>query len=197
MTSPMGEAEGIMLGLGAHFQMAEAPSDGGFTPTTTSYVGTGGNTWLNVTADASWNIGGASLFASIYYTDTNTKWSLTNPGGGQRIRGTTNLLGVVLQGAMYVTPKWEVFARYEYVDPTTEPSISVTAGQVPVTFSAMSLATIGANWYIDGQDLRWNFQLGYAFNEVSQVSATPDNGFRPLFDSSSEFVFMTQLQLQF
>ena len=62
--------------------------------------------------------------------------------------------------------------------------------------SSVSIFTVGANWYIDGQDIRWNVQMGYSFNQITPYTATLNNGFRPTA-SDYEFVLMTQLQLQF
>ena len=205
MTSPIGEQSGILLGLAGHYQMASAPSD---LPTAStqppSYRGGGNNEWINVTADASFNFGGASLFAAVYYSNTETKWSQADGGNfntaKQLVSGTTNLLGLMLQGSMYVAPKWEVFARYQYIDPITQPTLNALASSGNIgapKFSPLNIATLGANWYIDGQDLRWSFQLGYSLNEVTEISATNDNGFRPLSGATNEFVIMTQFQMQF
>lgn len=201
MTSPMGEARGILLGLAAHYQMGSAPSEPGIGGASV-YTGDSNNEWITVTADGSWNFGGATLYAAAYYSNTETKWSAQYGGAPVTpyIRGTTNLIGLVVQGSMYLTPKWELYARYQYLDPTTTPTIGTPpAGSnlAPVEFSPLSIVTLGANWYIDGQDLRWSFQLGYAFNEVTTVSATPSNGFRPLSGSTNELVLMSQIQLQF
>ena len=206
MTSPIGEQNGIMLGLAGHYQMGSAPSD---LPTSANtnrgYFGGGNNEWINVTADATFNFGGASIFAALYYSNSETKWSQndgSNGLGGSTLRGTTNLLGLVLQGSMYVAPKWELFARYQYIDPITQPEISPfqDPGGLPYptpSFSPLSISTLGANWYIDGQDLRWSFQMSYSNNEITDISATNNNGFRPLGGATNEFVILTQFQMQF
>ena len=200
MTSPIGEASGTLLGLAAHYQMAAAPSDFGIGGT--EFTGAfGNNEWITVTADATINFGGASLYGALYYSNSETKWSRsTTPAvlpGTPSLRGTTNLMGVVVQGSMYVTPKWEVFGRYEYLDPITLPQTNNFNNSPPITFSPTSIMTLGANWYLDGQDLRLNFQVGYSFNEVTALTATPENGFRPMFRSTSQAVFQAQFQLQF
>jgi hypothetical protein len=187
MTSPMGEPEGILLGLGGHYQTSAY--DPAQNPD-----GTGNNQWISVTADATWNFGGASLFAAAYYTNTETKWTSTNPNPPGGIRGTTNMLGLIVQGSMYLTPKWEVFGSYQYLDQGNTPEALATGEKLPA--SSVSIFTLGANWYIDGQDLRWNVQMGYSFNQITPYTATLDNGFRPTA-SDYEFVLMTQLQLQF
>ena len=82
---------------------------------------------MNVTADVTWNLGGASLFGAIYYSNSETKWSsrslVTGPGSGNRtVSGTTNLLGLLVQGSFYLSDKWELYGRYQYIDPLTIPS---------------------------------------------------------------------------
>jgi hypothetical protein len=191
MTSPMGESEGILLGLAGHYQTSA------YNPSVAT-SGTGNNQWVSVTADATWNFGGASLFAAAYYTNTETKWTDTLAGGTvPRIQGTTNMLGLIVQGSMYLAPKWEVFGSYQYLDQgnTPEQLTGAEAGQ-KLPASSGSIFTVGANWYIDGQDLRWNVQMGYAFNQITPYTATLDSGFRPTA-SDYDFVLMTQLQLQF
>ena len=186
MTSPMGESEGILLGLAGHYQTSA------YDPTGATQ-GTGNNQWLSLTADATWNFGGASLFASAYYTNTETKWSSATPAPPNPITGTTNMVGVMVQGSMYLTPKWEVFGSYQYLDQGNTPR-TPAGDNLPA--SSVSIFTVGANWYIDGQDIRWNVQMGYSFNQITPYTATLDNGFRPTA-SDYELVLMTQLQLQF
>ena len=188
MTSPMGESEGILLGLAGHYQTSA------YEPAS-AVTGNGNNQWVSLTADATWNFGGASLFAAAYYTNTETKWSSPTPSPPNGIRGTTNMLGVIVQGSVYLAPKWEVFGSYQYLDQGNTPSINQGTGP-NLQSSSVSIFTVGANWYIDGQDLRWNVQMGYAFNQITPYTATLDNGFRPTA-SDYEFVLMTQLQLQF
>ena len=209
MTSPIGEENGIMLGLAGHYQMGSAPTD---LPVNVfqlepTYVGSGNNEWITVTGDASFNFGGASLYGAVYYSNSESKWSRSTGGNlfnaQPSVSGTTNLLGVLVQGSMYMTPKWELFARYEYIDPITQPTLNQFTDSggnpinIPPKMSPLSIATIGANWYLDGQDLRWSFQFGYSFNEITQVSATVDSGFRPLLRATNEMVFLTQFQMQF
>ena len=157
MTSPIGEASGTLLGLAAHYQMASAPSDIGIGGS--EFAGNfANNEWITVTADATVNFGGASLYGALYYSNTETKWSRSttpnDPFGTPSLLGTTNLMGLVVQGSMYVTPKWEVFARYEYLDPITLPETNNYNDSPPITFSPASILTLGTNWYLDGQDLR-------------------------------------------
>ena len=155
---------------------------------------------MNVTADVTWNLGGASLFGAIYYSNTETKWSTQSLTGnnGRTVSGSMNLLGILLQGSFYLSEKWELYGRYQYLDPLSKPAIQPLSSSsvFPDELASLNAISVGANWYLDGQDLKWSFELGYAFNTVGPTIATPENGFRPTV-SGYEFVLMTQLQLQF
>ena len=200
MTSPMGEAEGLMLGLAGHFQIGSRPTTESLNSQQGVYSSSGNNQWMSATADVTWNLNGASLYGAIYYSNADTKWSTATlpPPGLATVEGTTSLLGLIVQGSVYLSEKWEVYGRYQFLDPLTSPQTRVPSqiDSVPATFSSLNALSVGANWYLDGQDLRWTFELGYAFNQVTSTAATPGTGFRPTV-SGYEFVLMTQLQLQF
>ena len=210
MTSPPGEAEGILVGLAGHYQIGSRPTTDGYTPpfpgvasNQTLFTSAGNNQWLNLTADVTWNLGGASLFGAIYYSNSETKWSVESFGPGNNvgkptIAGSANLLGILVQGSFYLSEKWEVYGRYQYLDPLNKPSLRPLSGTAvfPDEQASLNAISVGANWYLDGQDLKWTFELGYAFNTVGPTLATPENGFRPTV-SGYELVLMTQLQLQF
>ncbi len=81
------------------------------------------------------NFGGASIYAAGYYSNTETKWALNSgraaAASKQSVAGTTNLFGLIVQGSMYVAPKWEIFGRYQYIDPLTQPTINRCDNSVP------------------------------------------------------------------
>ena len=108
------------------------------------------------------------------------------------------MLGLLVQGSFYLSEKWELYGRYQYLDPLSKPELQPLSntGVFPGELASLNALSVGANWYLDGQDLKWSFELGYAFNTVGPEVATPDTGFRPTV-SGYEFVLMTQLQLQF
>ena len=208
MTSPPGEAEGLLVGLAGHYQIGSRPTTDGYfnplplpgaRPVPTLINSSGNNQWFNLTADATWNLGGATLFGAIYYSNSETKWSTESFSNGlSTVSGSTNLLGILLQGSFYLSEKWELYGRYQYLDPLTKPTLQPLSNTAvfPDELASLNAVSLGANWYLDGQDLKWSFELGYAFNTVGQTVATPENGLRPTV-SGYEFVLMTQLQLQF
>jgi hypothetical protein len=208
MTSPPGEAEGLLVGLAGHYQIGSRPTTDGYfnplplpgaRPVPTLINSSGNNQWFNLTADATWNLGGATLFGAIYYSNSETKWSAESFSNGlSTVSGSANLLGILLQGSFYLSEKWELYGRYQYLDPLTKPTLQPLSNSAvfPDELASLNAVSLGANWYLDGQDLKWSFELGYALNTVGPTVATPENGLRPTV-SGYEFVLMTQLQLQF
>ncbi|MFZ9881152.1 MAG: hypothetical protein ACO3QC_07090, partial [Phycisphaerales bacterium] len=64
------------------------------------------------------------------------------------------------------------------------------------TDSTLFLTTIGVNWYIDGEDMKWTSDAGIAWNNVDGIWYDGENGWRASADES-QFVFRSQLQLAF
>ena len=62
-------------------------------------------------------------------------------------------------------------------------------------FYRLNLLTIGVNYYLDGQDLKWTTDLGWAITAVNPLFSDVNAGWRP--SQSDEIVFRTQLQLIF
>ena len=93
-TSPRGSEQGIMAGVGAHYQSAE--------------FGTLAANELEVmvlTGDVSFEFDGANIFGAIVYTNTD------NNAGTD-----TDVYGVVIQGGYYFNDEWEGFLRWEWND---------------------------------------------------------------------------------
>ena len=93
-TSPRGSEQGIMAGVGAHYQSAE--------------FGTLAANELEVmvlTGDISFEFDGANIFGAIVYTNTD------NNAGTD-----TDVYGVVIQGGYYFNDEWEGFLRWEWND---------------------------------------------------------------------------------
>jgi hypothetical protein len=109
--------------------------------------------------------------------------------------GTLNIIAAQLQGSLYIMPKAELFGRYEfaYIDGGT----SALNGINPEIANPdpLNLLTIGVNYYLDGQDLKWTTDLGWAITAVNPLFSDVNAGWRP--SRSDEIVFRTQLQLIF
>jgi len=194
-TSPVGEQAGLLLGLAVHSQITK-PVDSFKTTTTNDSPS---NTWNSATVDGQWNLGGASVFASAYYNYINSN---ANRFNRQLNTVTVENLGYIqaygftFQPAVYVDPKVELFSRYEYStwntsNPEEIPSTSSFFQQGP-----LHLMTVGVNWYIDGQDLKWTTDVGTTIGSaVGPSYIDVASGWRA--SGGGELVFRTRLQLIF
>ena len=170
-TSPPGDPFALMWGVAGHVQRGEYTG----VPT----PGRDEDYWFGLTADVSAEFGGANLFGAIiwqYYDTPN--------------RDIFNVWGIVLQGGTYFTEKLEGFARFEYGH--------VDVDQFIIDFEDLWLFTIGANYYIDGQDLKLSADIGFGFNPIDVSWNSDIAGWRvDADDGDPQVVFRTQFQLMF
>ena len=181
-TSPPGQDFGMMLGI----------AGGGIKQERTT---TGNNTkndvWLG-TADISLMFGGASLFASFTYANQhNLNDRPTRPFDN------VDWYGLVVQGSVYLDQKLELYARYEYGGPTKV--IGSLSGPQKRDFTVpVSILMAGANYYIDGQDVKLTVDAGISFNPMSAIMTINQTGWRTEPDEhDAQFILRTQLQMMF
>jgi hypothetical protein len=93
---------------------------------------------------------------------------------------------------VYIAPKFELFGRYEFAYLNGLNAIANASLNDP---DPLNLLTIGANVYLDGQDLKWTTDLGWSITALHPWYADVNAGWRP--SRSDEIVFRTQLQLMF
>ena len=197
MTSPPGDELGILVGVGGHAQSGDPELTVGVNDNDP-------NEWFGLTADVSMMYGGATFFGSVFVNSIQSGSAFV---AGQNNFddpalfdiGGSNVWGMVVQGSYYMTPKWEVFGRYEYgsatingIDEILNPNGTSTLDNG----NALSILTIGANWYIDGEDLKWTTDFGVAIESLDGVWWNGPNGWRAAEDGG-ELVFRSQLQLRF
>jgi len=206
-TSPTGDSLGMMFGFGIHYQQTDPESSLQGPPNGGS---SGTNEWLNMTVDASFDFGGLSLFAAGYYSINNS--GAASMFGGNLFNAPTyadvgqwTKWGIVLQGGVYLDPKLEFYARYELGYFTGEDPDELNALNSQSTPDVRSLygvenhlnlINVGFNWYIDGQDIKWTNQFGYALNSVDPSWFNWETGWR-VTGSRDALVFQSQLQLLF
>ena len=193
-TSPMGEQAGLLIGLAFHRQVTQ-PLDFYNTTETTADLE---NSWNSVTVDGQWNFGGASFFASAYYNyiESNASYLATalSPPRAADL-GSINAYGVTLQPAMYIDPKFEIFSRYEYANWTSSNATPLSGGP-QFQSGPLSIVTVGLNWYIDGQDLKWTTDVGTTVGSaVGGSYVDTAAGWRG--SGEGEMVFRSRLQLIF
>lgn len=79
-------------------------------------------------------------------------------------------LGFVVQGGYRLTDEWEVFGRYEWADG------DVMSPAVPGPTAVgddLSIITMGFNYYIKSQTLKWTTDVGVGLNPVASEFANP------------------------
>ena len=164
-TSLPGEAFGVLLGLAIHAQRNEANG---------AAFGVKAQ-WYAWTADASVEWGGANAFASFthHYTDTAAF-------------GQINTYGVVLQGGVYFTAKFEAFARFEY------------GALDRFDFADLTLLTLGGNYYFEGHDAKLSADIGFGISRIDGPWDSDIAGWRVESEGAEpQVVIRSQFQLQF
>jgi hypothetical protein len=197
MTSPPGDEFAFLLGVAAHLQ--EGDPDTGTGPNFNNP-----NRWYTFTADASAMYGGATLFGSFTYSYTDSGSAYIQGGSGFGSPtvfdiGVTDAWGAVLQGSYYFDPKWEAFARMEIGEGDVPNIANITSpgGAASLENGNMfSVLTVGFNYYIDGEDLKFTSDVGFALDAVDGIWASNANGWRAAAEQS-EVVFRMQLQMGF
>ncbi len=171
-TSPQNDEMGIMIGGAHHYSVEE--------------YGTlsGPELEVNVlTVDISAELGGMSFFGAFMYRTLDDDAAID-----------LDQTGIVLHGAYYLTPEWEIFGRYEWADTdvTTDDDISIL--------------TVGVNYYLAGSGsggVKWTTDVGIGLDGIPAFAAGTAGdqditGFRA--DGAGEdgqFVLRSQLQLTF
>ena len=137
---------------------------------------------LTLTADATIEFGGASIFGVVIYRnlDSDTLNTALGPISGVD----AEQWAVVVQGGFFFTDDWEGFIRYEWSD--TDIS----------GFEDLSLLTVGVTKYFSGNQVKWTTDVGFAFENVDVASDI--TGWRAdSFDEDGQLVIRSQLQLMF
>jgi hypothetical protein len=193
-TSPAMEEFAVLLGTGFHVQQSFA-----YQPNNSNGPSDPSNFWVAATADAQVNFGGASFYGAFFYNYVEAPGAIVPslgapPGSGNFVDlGALNIYAFQTVAATYIMPKVELFGRYEFAVINVENTSAITG--TLKSPDPLNLLTAGVNWYIDGQDLKWTTDLGWAITEVHPWFADLEAGWRP--SGSDEIVFRTQLQLMF
>jgi hypothetical protein len=169
MTSPPGDGFALLWGIAAHYQQNDPGLASSGKP----------STWFKATTDLSVNWGGANLFASF-------NWDYFDITGSN-----SNVFGAVVQGGMYFTEKFEGYARVEF-------GRFLLNGEPLTGADNLVVMTLGGNYYLDGQDVKFSADVGFGLNPVASVWASDIAGWRiDRFDVNTQIVVRTQFQLLF
>lgn len=207
-TSPPGSDFGLMLGAAVHYQSTRLDYGRNVV---SSFTNHGDNEWLNMTIDASMNFGGASLFGAFTYSYQDSEaayyggiFNLAPPTGIANA-GSSHKWSFVMQGGMYVTPKVELFSRYElgqlsFDNPSAVNFFNIEAPGVQETLLArenhLHIISAGVNWYLDGHDVKFTGDFGYALDSVGPSWYAPQSGWR-VSQVRDEWVARMQFQIVF
>lgn len=133
LTSFKNDDFGFMLGGAIHYQDGEFGTAGAEVEV------------VQWTIDASVEFGGANVFTYVVgrHIDFN---------GGPQL----DQFGVLVQGGVFLTDAWEVFARYEW-------------GDDDLTSDDLSIITVGATNYLSGHRVKWTTDVGFALDSISNT----------------------------
>jgi len=176
--SPRGEEPMLVLAAAAHWQQGNYGTSG-----TTLTTGDEAEI-LRWTADATLELGGANIFVAFLGNH------LSEASGVDDL----NQYGLIVQGGYFVTEKLELKARWEWGD-LDIPGVE-----------DLNVATVGFSYLFHGHQLKWTSDIGYAFNELNQVSIggndfgwqDTSHGWNPdAAGSDGQVVMRNQIQLLF
>ena len=131
---------------------------------------------LGLTADVTWELGGASIAGAIMYRRLET----------DATGATADQIGFLIRGGLFVTEEWELYAQYEWADQDT-------AG-----LADLSVATVGVTKFWAKHNLKWQSDVGYGFDTITSTLASDSAGWRT--DTTGEdgqIVVRSQIQLLF
>ena len=169
-TSFRGEEGGMMVGVAVRGQNGAGRTDT-FSLTDDAEI-------FGVTADFTWDFGGANLYAAFVYQSID--WG-TQPFLGLNVDfGKSDQYGFMLQGGYFVTEEIELYGRYDYVNYGLDQTITAAglSAQLPNVPKYNGL-TVGANYFF-APNVKATVEWGYNFKSLTNF--TPDltsAGFRP------------------
>ena len=171
-SSERGAGSGLLLGAGVNWQRGgqQQVTTGAVASSPSPGSGNADANFFTWTADATWDLGGASLSAAWMM---NTSYAQIS--GSQSI----NSYGAQVQGAFFVTDTVELFARWEWM----ETACTAANSSVPnIVFNTASdafvnnIGTVGGNWYIRGHALKFTTDVGVSWNPLTfQTGLFGDN----------------------
>lgn len=113
--------------------------------------------------------------------------------------------GVIVQASVFVVPdKWDIFARWEYLNFDHAAEISAESGRQTVrplllasgVDDEQQIYTLGTNWYVHKHDTKVTFDLLWAPDGIRQGESGGGNITSNLGEDD-QFVIRSQLQLLF
>ena len=169
-----GEDKAVFVGAAIHWEEGET-GDAAFN-----------NDFLTWTIDGSIETNGWNLYAAVVGQHTDLEHE-------SDVLGTDlDLYGYVVQGGMMLAnTSWEPFIRYEYID--FDDGFSDSVGN---DYDDVEILTLGANYYLDGHNAKFTFDVVWAFDPLpvgqTGLGLQADNA-----DDDDQVVLRAQFQLLF
>ena len=165
-TSFRGEEGGMMVGVAGFYERGN--QNAGNLDGVKAY---------GLTADFSWEMGGANLFASFVWTGAN----------GDGI-STSHPWGFNVQGGYFVSDDVEVFGRYSYVDYDFDAP--------GADFNKFNGITVGANYFFSA-NVKATVEWGMNLNQFGSNTANAQGFRQDANDQDGQWALRAQLQLMF
>ena len=173
MTSMRGGGQGLMLGAGFNWQHG-GNQNSNFDPAT----GIGGvgsaNTdagFFTYTADVSWDLGGANLYAAFFGNMTGSlpvQTTGTPPVVvAERNGSSIQSYGSLVQGGYFISDNTELFGSWQWYNTVNQGGNNpITVGQNNVFNAQMNnIFTVGLNIYLN-KNVKFTFDTGWAANGI-------------------------------
>lgn len=203
-SSMRGEESGLLLGAAINWQRGGQQDVSLSSIDVTPGSGNAEAAFLTWTVDATWELGGSSLFASWAM---NTAYAI--PSGNDSI----NTYGAIVQAGHFISKDVELFARWEWMSTASTPdnrpeSVNTPDGENINFLGAYNsfvnnIGTVGFNWYLGGRGLKFTTDFGVSWKPlIFQTGLFGDNiaGAEYRQEGSGgggQLVARTQLQLLF
>ncbi len=130
---------------------------------------------LSLTADATLKMHGFSIAGAFFYRLLDT----------DALGLSLDQYGVVVRSGIFLTDSIELYGMYEW-------------GDLDTSADNLNIATIGISKYWSRHALKWQSDVGYAFESVDSSWAVNSAGWRPdSADEDGQIVIRSQLQILF
>jgi hypothetical protein len=176
-SSMRGEEQGLLLGAAANWQRGGQQNVAETTTDVTPGSGNAEGIFLTWTVDATWELGGASVFGA---------WAMNTAYDLPLDNASINTYGAIVQGGYFVSDNVEVFARWEWMNTAGTPENSPKSVQTPsgdninylgaYNSFVNNIGTVGFNWYLGGRNLKLSADFGVSWKPlIFQTGLFGDN----------------------
>jgi hypothetical protein len=183
-----GQDFGLMIGAGIDYELGEGGSGSSFN----------WNNMLAYTADVSTEFNGIGLYAAYVGRKVSHDDGVITAGDDSYTQE-----GFILQGNVFIVPdKWDLFARYEYIDfdgageLTGKGNVSALSGLASGVEDEQEIYTFGSNYYFKKHDLKLTVDMLWAPDGIRK-GESGSNTLTSNLSEEDQYALRAQMQLQF